>query len=299
MTLLSIIAALLWEQYRPLRGPLLFDTQFSRWSDWLVLRAGAGPSRHWLLAWGLGALLPAAAVALAGALLEGLHVVFAWAWSVAVLYLATGFKGITFTCASIARALKEGNLPRARELLAEWGVNETDEADESALSRITIEELLRLAVTRLLGMIFWFALLGVFGAVLYRLTHLCYRRWRGEPAFAEYMGSALRLMDWLPVRVAAFGFAIVGNFEDAMYGWRTQAMEWEDLNEGVLLASAAGALGVRLGGPLQVAGETLERPELGEGEPATPEYMDGAVALIWRVALLWVAVLGLLWLGGL
>lgn len=299
MTLLSIIAALVWEQYRPLRGPLLFDQLFTRWGDWLALRAGSGPRKHWLLAWGLGALLPALGACLVGMLLDELHVAFAWAWSVAVLYLATGFKGITFSCASIARALKEDDHPRARDLLAEWYTGSVEQMDGTDLSRASIEELLRLSLSRLLGVLFWFAVLGVFGAVLYRLAHLCLRRWRGEPSFAESLGRLIHLLDWLPVRAAAFGFAIVGNFEDAMYSWRTQSGTWPDLNEGVLFAAAAGALGVRLGGPLHVAGETLQRPDLGEGEPASPEYMDGAVALVWRVVLLWVGVLALIWLGGL
>lgn len=302
MTLLSILAALLWEQYRPLRGPLLFEDLFTRWSDWLARNLGAGTRQHWLLAWGLGALLPALGVLLVGNLLNYASVILAWAWNVALIYLATGFKGITFSCAATARAIKEGDLARARETLAEWrGVPlvADDQEDGEELARDAIEALLRLALTRLFGVLFWFAVLGVFGAVLYRLSQLCLRRWRGEPDLAGILGRALYFMDWLPTRVAALGFAIAGNFEDAMYGWRTQAADWPDANEGVLLASAAGALGVRLGGLARVAGEVVERPELGGGEPASPEFMDGAVALIWRVVLIWVAVLGLVWVGSL
>jgi len=47
--------------------------------------------------------------------------------------------------------------------------------------------------------------------------------------------------------VAAAAFAVVGDFEDAIYCWRTQAREWLSPNEGVLLAAAAGALRGRLG----------------------------------------------------
>lgn len=302
MTLLSILAALLWEQYRPLKGPLLFEDLFTRWSDWLALRLGAGDRPHWLLAWGLGALLPALGVWLVAHLLRQGDEVLLWAWNVALIYLATGFKGITFACAATARAIKEGDLPRAREALAEWrgGPARGDGLEGPVeLSRDAIEALLRLALTRLFGVLFWFAVLGVFGAVLYRLSHLCRQRWGGDPELGDMLGRGLALLDWLPTRVAAIGFAIAGNFEDAMYGWRTQAADWPDNNEGVLLASAAGALGVRLGGPMQVAGEVLERPDLGGGEPASPEFVDGAVALIWRVVLIWVAVLALVWVGSL
>lgn len=299
MTLLSILAALLWEQYRPLKGPLLFEDLFTRWNDWLAARLG-GARPHWLVAWALGALVPALVALLVSSLVSHASVVMVWAWNVAILYLATGFKGITFACATTARAIKEGDLERARESLAEWRLAPLQGdglEDATELSRDAIESLLRLALVRLFGVLFWFVLLGVFGAVLYRLSHLCHRRWQGDPD--SLLGQAITLLDWLPTRVAALGFAIAGNFEDALYGWRTQATGWPDRNEGVLLATAAGALGVRLGGERHVAGEVLSLPELGSGEAAAPEFVDGAVALVWRVVLIWLAALGLVWLGGL
>ena len=108
-------------------------------------------------------------------------------------------------------------------------------------------------------------------------------------------------LDWLPARVTAACFAVVGDFEDAVYCWRTQAEAWSDKALGIVLASGAGALGVKLGEPLQVDGVLVYRPELGMGDEPDADYLQGAVALVWRVLVLMVSLFMLMtfahWLG--
>ena len=100
------------------------------------------------------------------------------------------------------------------------------------------------------------------------------------------------------MRITAAGFAIVGNFEDAVYCWRTQANKWPDSLSGsgigIVLASGAGALGVRLGMPVVEAGEIADRAEIGTGDEADVEFMQSAVGLVWRALLLWLLLLLLL-----
>jgi len=99
------------------------------------------------------------------------------------------------------------------------------------------------------------------------------------------------VLDWVPARITATAFAIVGDFEDAIYCWRTQAARWPDQLLGVVLAAGAGALGVRLGMPV-LRGATLEdRPDLGLGEDADTPSLDSVVGLIWRALVLWLAAL--------
>ena len=96
-------------------------------------------------------------------------------------------------------------------------------------------------------------------------------------------------------------FAIVGDFEDAIYCWRNQAAQWEDPDRGVILAAGAGALGVRLGQPLVENGELTERADLGLGEEADADFMQSTVGLVWRALVLWLLLLLLLgvasWVG--
>ena len=63
-------------------------------------------------------------------------------------------------------------------------------------------------------------------------------------------------------------------------------------DEGILLASGAGALGVTIGGMLTgPTGEPEFRPELGMGELADAESLLSATGLVWRALLVWLVVL--------
>jgi adenosylcobinamide-phosphate synthase len=134
--------------------------------------------------------------------------------------------------------------------------------------------------------------LGPVGAVLYRASDMVAARWGagGGPESGEFGRFATRLffwLDWVPVRLTALTFAVVGNFEDAVYCWRSQALAWSTRSQGVILAAGAGALGVRLGDTLHQYGAVEFRPELGTGSEADADAMEGAVRLIWRSLVLW------------
>lgn len=302
MTLFAVLAALGLEHWRPIR-PEAPRRLAREGLAWLLVHMNAGGEQHGALAWSVGVLLPALVVAAASMLLSGLWSPLAWAFDVLVLYFCLGFKSASYRAADIVRALRAGEPDQARAILADWRPGLLVGTDESALTRQTLEETLRQSMVRLFGVLFWFLPFGGAGALVYLLTRLARDRWHGEPAFGRFADRMAGWLDWLPVRLVAFSFAIVGNFQDAQESWRGQAKGWGDENEGVLLASAAGALGLRLGGPVQIPAGELARPVLGPDEPHGMEpgldALDGVVALIWRAALLWVAVLGLLWLGSL
>jgi adenosylcobinamide-phosphate synthase len=151
------------------------------------------------------------------------------------------------------------------------------------------------------GTLFWFLVLpGPGGAVLYRLTVLLAEQWRGEAVtpmgsqlarFGQPIQRMLHWLDWIPVRLTAMTFAVVGDFEDAVYCWRTQAKQWPSLHDGILLAGGAGALGCMIGGVLTAAtGEPEFRPELGLGDAADADIMPSATGLVWRALLVWLAL---------
>jgi len=96
------------------------------------------------------------------------------------------------------------------------------------------------------------------------------------------------------VRFTAAAFAVVGDFEDAVHCWRTQASGWPDPELGIVLASGAGAIGVKLGMPIVEGGTMIERPELGIGEDADTGHLDSLVGLVWRALVMWLLMLLLL-----
>jgi adenosylcobinamide-phosphate synthase len=272
-------------------GPLV------RYTDWILEHFNAGTRDHGWLAWGMGALLPALLVGLIGLLLDGVAAPLAWIWSVAVLYVCMGYRQLADKCLDVAGHLARSDLERGRQGLAGCWTGTTTALSEANLVTATIENLLRNSLTRLFGVLFWFVLAGPFGAVLYFLSHLARGRWVSDSDFIIPVERVVFALDWLPARVLGISFAVVGNFEAAMRSWKNQAFQWLNPNEGVVLAAGAGALGIRLGGSLTLPNGELMRSELGSGEAPGQEFIQGAINLVIRVILLWLAALLIFWLG--
>jgi len=130
----------------------------------------------------------------------------------------------------------------------------------------------------------------------------CHRSGENKSELGEFGGfarQAFYVLEWLPIRLTAMTFAIVGDFENTIYCWRTQAASWPDPEAGILLASGAGALGVRLGMPLPQGGLLEDRPELGVGDEADADFMQSAIGLVWRSVVFWLILLLLLTLANL
>jgi len=131
--------------------------------------------------------------------------------------------------------------------------------------------------------------------VLYPLALRAARSWEhivegDERDFGWFAARAFHVIDWIPQRLTAFVFAIVGDFEDALFCWRSQAGAWLRPEEGIVLASGAGALGVRLGEPIAAGAGWLDRPVLGVGEPAREDALASLAGLLWRALIVWLVV---------
>ncbi|NMG43406.1 CobD/CbiB family protein [Aromatoleum toluvorans] len=304
MTLLSLIVALLLEQVRPLPVRQIVLDPLHRLAGVLVERFNDGQARNGAVAWLLLVVSVVAVGALVFFLLWLAHPLLALAFNIAVLYLTMGFRQESHFFTDIHLALRMGELDRARSLLSEWRGGQYVGASSSEVARLAIEKGLVAAHRNVFGVIFWFIVLpGPSGALLYRLARFLGEEW-GERSDAEFgqfgrfAKKAFELIDWLPARLTAASFSVVGDFEDAVFCWRTQAMLWADRASGILIAAGAGALGVRLGMPVHEFGEIVERPEMGVGEEADADYMQSTVGLIWRALVLCLLMLALLVIAG-
>jgi adenosylcobinamide-phosphate synthase len=305
MNLLAIVVALALEQWRTFQWRSGLQHAFVRYARALEQRFNAGSAQQGAIAAAL-ALVPPVALAAAGYwALAALHPLLALLWNIAILYVLVGFRHFSHAFTAIAEALKAGDAIAARRRLAAWRGVDASGATAEEIPRLAIEQGLEDSYRHVFGTLFWFLVLpGPAGAVLYRLAVLLGERWRVEAvtpiarefgAFGAPVQRLLSWLDWAPVRLTAATFAVVGDFEDAIYCWRTQAKAWPSLHEGILLASGAGALGAMIGGTLTgPTGEPEFRPELGLGDPADADIMPSAVGLVWRALLVWLALLLLL-----
>jgi cobalamin biosynthesis protein CobD/CbiB len=295
MGILAIIAALLLEQWRPLADRKAVHGALSAWSDWLERTFNAGEARHGAVAWVIAALAPVAAAAVLYAALYWASPLAALLLNVACLYLTLGFRQFSHYFTGIQAAIREGDIDRARELLGRWRGESAAHRSREEVIRLAIEEGIVASHRHVFGVLFWFIVLpGPCGAILYRMATFLNRRWGGKGEFGRFAARAYGLMEWPAVRLTAAAFAVVGDFEDAVYCWRTQAAAWPDRNLGIVLAAGAGALGIRLGMPLTEVEGLQVRSDLGLGEAADAPFLDSAVGLLWRALVLWVFVLMLL-----
>jgi adenosylcobinamide-phosphate synthase len=322
MSFFSVLFALLIEQLKPLPRTNWVHDALTRWMRWTGRNFDAGHAGHAWVVWLITALVPTLLVGLTYIGLALGNVVLGWVWSVAVLYLTLGFRQFSHYFTDIRDALERGNEPQARQLLTQWRHLDATALPPTELLRHVMEHSLLAAHRHVFGVFFWFVLLASFGfgpagAVLYRMAEYANRYWAFKsrtidaPSNAQLMSLSQRLfglLDHIPARLTAFGFAVVGNFEEAITCWRRDARLWKYPNEGIILAAAAGAVGVQLGGqaapgvtPDQTKTfDTGAAPEEVSAEGSTPglapslSHLRSVVGLVWRGVVLWMLLLALL-----
>jgi adenosylcobinamide-phosphate synthase len=317
MSFLALLLAFLVEQLRPLPRDNAVHDGMRRLADWAAQTFEATSRPRAALAWAIVVVAPTFAVWVVALLLGALHPIFELIFHVAVLWFTLGFRQFSHHFTEMQFALARGDTGLARQHLQAW----LRARDPSWTAEpLTVPELCRTAIEagvvdshrHVFGVLFWYTVLpGPCGAVLYRFAVLLREHWEARvDGFGIVSRQAFDVLDWVPARLTAIGFAIVGNFEDALYGWRQRASEWPDRQRGVVVEAAAGALGVQLspyvsasptasvpvsGSPVDPVGMPaagtdgiLPEPERGLPQPAT---LNAAVSLLWRAVVLWMALL--------
>lgn len=302
MTFFSVLLALIIEQIRALSPNNPAFALFQSHAETAAHGFDAGKERHGVLAWLVVVLPWVFAVALIYFLLYKVSFVLAFMWNVVVVYFTLGFRQFSHYFTDIHLALNNDDVPRARDILREWTGIDTVDMPVGEIVRHTLIHAVVASHRHVFGVFFWFVLpVGPAGAVLYRIAEYLSRSWRAPAdertaAFSTFAQRAFFVIDWVPARLTALGFAIVGNFEDAIYAWRNHTRQWPDSNDGVLLAAGGGALGARLAGPLAepssvdalASGDT---DPLTVGDDCTPRTLQSAVGLVWRAVILWMLLL--------
>lgn len=319
MTFLSILCALLIEQLKPLRADNPVYAEIKSLALRMEVWFNAGHPRHGRLGWFvmMGALMVPTALIYWVLIHYGLRLA-AFGWNILIVYLTLGFRHYSHYFTSIQLALNAGDEAAARTLLAEWTKQDTVGMEAGEIARVAVEKSLITTHRNVFGVFFWFLMpLGPACAVMYRVAEYLARAWN-EPehmrneAFGQFAARAFYWIDWIPARLTAVAFAVVGNFEDAIYAWRNFADRWQDEAIGIILSAGGGAMGVRLGTPAENAARVLpldaamvdtgdSEADALPGEEPGVRALQSTVGLVWRALLLWMLLLlllsGAVWLG--
>ncbi|MEM6985936.1 MAG: adenosylcobinamide-phosphate synthase CbiB [Pseudomonadota bacterium] len=243
-----------------------------------------------LLAVVLVALLP---VLVLGALLPDVVI------AVAVLTLAIGRRSLAEHARAVATPLAQSDLETSRAELAKIVSRDTAALEETEIAAATVESVLENGADAVFAALFWAAVLGPVGAVMYRAANTLDAMWGyRNDRYTHFGWAAARfddLLNWVPARLTALTYLAIGRSRSAWRAW--QSHDWYSGNAGAVMASGAGALGLQLGGDTPYGGVIKSRPTLGHGREPRAGDIERAVALVDRGVVLWVLCLGFAALG--
>ena len=292
ITLVAVVIALVLGHIAPaLVTAARRYTWYGHWLQWLDTHTGS--DGFWRGRYGVAlALLPPLSLV---ALLQ-------W-WLHTPLF---GFLGLLFGVAALVyawgprdldvevEAIIDAHDPASRrEAIAHlWPDAKAVAADGPAL----VEAVFRNALHRWFGVLFWFLLLGPVGALLYRLAAFAAEGTFSRTLPTETLAGARALraaLDWPVAQLMTLAMALVGNFDAVFNAWREAQGNKMQLDSAFLGAAARASV------KSELAEEAEEYAEEGmvQAMRELPELHD-AMSLVWRILLLWMAVLALFVIAG-
>lgn len=234
----------------------------------------------------LAILLPAVIVGVAVELLRQFHPVPGFVAGFAVFVFMLGPRSLFGDLHEYTEAVRRGDDEAANELATAM-LEKAPPGDSAERTRHVIQRVFVLAGRRLFGVLFWAALLGPGGAVMFRAADILRHRAEEVGCPDHACGAAGRVygvLEWAPSRILALSYALSGSFEEAM-AERQAAFEactgrFFEINEDILACTGRGALA--LGEP-------------GKGEA---RELDATENLLFRTLVIWLAGLAVLSLVG-
>ncbi len=225
-------------------------------------------------------LVPTVVVLFLGHLLDHIWGVFGFAYAVLILLVTLGPQDLHAQAEEYIKAAQSGNAGHANQLARELLGTEPPPEDAACSEAITRAVLCE-ANDRLFGILFWFAVLGPAGAVLYRSADFLHRLPAEAGHSHEFTAAVARLygvLAWIPAHLVAIGYAFAGSFEEAVSDikgyYANCTLRFFQVNNDVLTCTGLGAL------------------HSSAAEAGTVRVRS-ALMLVWRTLVIWLVVYGL------
>jgi len=267
---------------------------YANWLRWLNAQFPEGS--FWRGSWGiaLALVVPLLGVGLFQfALEQPLWGFVGLLFDVAVLFYCWGPRDLDLDVAAVLDAPDAAARNTAAARL--WPAGEPARLEGPAL----VEAVFRNALRRWFGVLFWFCVLGPFGALLYRLSVLAVEREDVHLAHGTASGAKtwLAILEWPVMQLMALALALVGNFDSVVAAWREDGAF--GLHGGLLNAAARSSV------RCEIAEEVADYTESGVSASTAlaevfgelPELRD-AMSLVWRILVLWLATIALFVVAG-
>jgi adenosylcobinamide-phosphate synthase len=246
-------------------------------------------------AWALACLLRAASNAGGSSMLAALALTVVTAW---LLKTMLSWRMLRDEAAAVERALGE-SLEAGRERLSWLVSRDTAQLTAAEVRESAIESLAENLNDSVVAPIFWFVLLGLPGAAVYRFANTADAMWGYRGIYRgqhwEWAGKwaawADDVLSWLPARLTAALLVMVSRARWTQVA--QQARKTPSPNSGWPMAAMALALDIRLGKPgVYVLNEGSRRPEPADTAAAQfyASKVLAALVLIAPVAIVLIAV---------
>jgi adenosylcobinamide-phosphate synthase len=220
--------------------------------------------------------------------------IFQFALDVLVLFWCVGLHRLGERSQDVIDALQVGEVSVANENLRKLSGQLSDDLSESSIAHDTVMAVLKQGNSNVIAPLFWFVLLGPFGAILQRMTGTLSQLWAGDAERSAGFDWATvhlsNLLDWAPARVTALSYAAVGSFEDALRCWRHAGGMMSDSADAPLMAAGLGAM--QMNNYVPAAGD--DDDEAFVVVTADTIHVQRALALVWRALLFWLLLAFLL-----
>ena len=210
----------------------------------------------------------------------------------ACTWAALGGRSLAREADAVAADVRSGDLGAARKALPALVGRDPDALDAAGICRATVESVAENTADAVVGVLLWGAVAGPAGVAAYRAANtLDAMVGHRSERYADFGWAAARLDDALTWPVARAGAALAavcapvagGTAGAALRALRRDGAAHPSPNAGRMEAAFAGALGVRLGGPLAYAGRVQARPRLGDGRAPVPDDVTRAIRLSFAV----------------
>ena len=300
-TLLAVVVALaIGHMAQSLALSLRQFHWFAHWLQWLDARFPE--DGFWRGHWGIVlALLPPLLVVglFQFALREAVYGLPGLLLGVVVLFYCWGLRDLDLDVDAITEAGSIGERSEAAAHL--WPVGGQVSLQAAALVAAVFGN----AKRRWFGVLFWFLLLGPVGALLYRLAALAAEGEASSALPPDTVSGARNLLaalDWPVAQLMTLSLALVGNFDTVFGAWKEAGGAGFDIDADFLAAAARASVRGELA---EEAEDLVDETESGvatatavaTGTPEMPELRD-AMSLVWRMLLVWLAVLALFVIAG-
>ncbi|WCE02772.1 hypothetical protein [Pseudoxanthomonas sp. JBR18] len=292
-TLVAVVVAVLLGQFAPNAvAAWRRHDLYARWLMWLDVHLRAQP--RWGGAAGLVlAMLPWLAIV---ALLQWwLHApllgVLGFVFGIVVLVWSWGPRDLDADVRAVLDA--EDSVEQRVAISQLWPEPGAAPSDPGLL----VEAVFRSALARWFSVVFWFLVLGPFGAVLYRLCAISATGVTAQSLPPGHRAAAQRLllmMEWPVAQLMTLSMALMSHFDAVYAAWRAADGARLQLQTGFLGAAARASVRAELADEARdYLDDGIPQPPLRE----MPELRD-AMSLVWRILLLWLALMALFVIAG-